>query len=72
MRPYAIETVFIFSAGMCVGAWLMEHSRASEVLAAHEKDGMTEKEMLKKGVMVTLEDGKIVIDPSRRKRWFKK
>lgn len=72
MRPYVIEVCFAFAAGMCVGAWLMEHSRASEVLAAHEKNAPIEKEMPKKGVMVTMEDGKIIIDPSRRKRWFHK
>lgn len=65
MRPYVIEAVMIFAAGMCVGAFLAEHART-----VTEEDPVLQKEEAKRGVLVTMEDGKIVIDPTKRRRWF--
>lgn len=68
MRPYAVEVIFSFAAGMCVGAFLMDRSKAREVLET--QNGGEEKVQQTRGVMVSMENGKIVIDPSKRKRWF--
>lgn len=70
MRPYVIEVIFAFAAGMCVGAYLNEKLKTEKVV--QEPSAKQEPEEPKKGVMVSMEDGKIIIDPSRRKRWFRK
>lgn len=70
MRPYVIEVCFAFAAGMCVGAYLNEKLKTEK--AVQEPIMKQEPAGPKKGVMVTMQDGKIIIDPSRRKRWFRK
>lgn len=68
MRPYVIETVFIFTAGLCVGAWLNERRHMEEaypVVEDPEQPKMDEP----KGVNVKLQDGKLVIE-RKKKRFF--
>ena len=74
IRPYVVEVCFAFAAGVCVGAWLMDRryarleqeKRSSEVFADNKEKNGHKKE----GYFVRFENGKIVIDPSKRKRWF--
>ena len=37
MRPYVIETVFIFTAGLCVGAWLNERRHMEDAYPVTEE-----------------------------------
>lgn len=79
MRPYVIETCMIFAAGLCVGAWLNEQRHMEEAMpepvkvkeietAPVQVEPKTEKK--KKGWYVSLKDGKLVIDPNGKKRFF--
>lgn len=76
MRPYVIETCFIFAAGLCVGAWLNERRHMEEAMpdvqeAQETKPAEVAKEpRKKKGWFVSLNNGKLVIDPSGKKRFF--
>ena len=78
MRPYVIETCFIFAAGLCVGAWLNERRHMEEDMSepVKVKEEVTpapaeqKVEKKKKGWYVSLKDGKLVIDPSGKKRFF--
>lgn len=69
MRPYVIETVFIFTAGLCVGAWLNERRHMEEAYPVVE-DPEQPKTDEPKGVNVKLQDGKLVIAPRKKKRFF--
>ena len=76
MRPYVIETCFIFAAGLCVGAWLNERRHMEEAMPdvpemSETKPAEVIKEpRKKKGWFVSLNNGKLVIDPSGKKRFF--
>lgn len=75
MRPYVVEVCFAFAAGVCVGAWMMERRRLQMEKEKQQSDAVlitepNKKEHKKEGYFVRMEDGKVVIDPSKRKRWF--
>lgn len=75
IRPYVVEVCFAFAAGVCVGAWMMERRRlqmekekqSDAVLITEQNPKEKHK---KEGYFVRMEDGKVIIDPSKRKRWF--
>lgn len=69
MRPYVIEVAFVFAAGFCVGAWLNERRHMEEMYpVVEETESVTKEEP--KGVNVKLQDGKLVIAPRKKKRFF--
>lgn len=75
MRPYVIETCMIFAAGLCVGAWLNERRHMEEAMPVVEEPKQPEvieasKKEKKKGWFVSLKDGKLVVDPTGKKRFF--
>lgn len=78
MRPYAIEVAMVFAAGLCVGAWLNERRHMEEAMpdvqetkeVASAVDMPVKETKKKKGWFVSLNNGKLVIDPSGKKRFF--
>ena len=79
MRPYVIEVAMVFAAGLCVGAWLNEQRHMEESMPEPVKTKEIETapapveqkaEKKKKGWYVSLKDGKLVIDPNGKKRFF--
>ena len=69
MRPYVIETVFIFTAGLCVGAWLNERRHMEDMYPVAEEPEEVKKDE-KTGVNVKLQDGKLVIAPRKKRKFF--
>ena len=78
MRPYAIEVAMVFAAGLCVGAWLNERRHMEEAMPEVQEqkevkptiETVTKEVKKKKGWFVSLSNGKLVIDPSGKKRFF--
>ena len=71
MRPYVIEVLMVFAAGLCVGAWLNERKHEQNSCIPIEEDPepvpvVTEKISAekKKGWFVSLQKGKLIIDPT--------
>lgn len=78
MRPYVLEVAMVFAAGLCVGAWLNERRHMEEAMpdvqemkeVAPAVDIPVKETKKKKGWFVSLNNGKLVIDPSGKKRFF--
>ena len=69
MRPYVIEVVFAFAAGAVIGAWLNERRHLEEAYPVMEEPEQPKTDE-PKGVNVKLQDGKLVITPRKKKRFF--
>lgn len=70
MRPYVIELAVVFAAGVCVGVFLAEHDNKPKPAEQTTPADTPKKKEDPAGVFVSMSDGKIIIDPSRRKKWF--
>lgn len=78
MRPYVLEVAMVFAAGLCVGAWLNERRHMEEAVPEVQEtkeiaptvDTPVKETKKKKGWFVSLNNGKLVIDPSGKKRFF--
>lgn len=78
MRPYVLEVAMVFAAGLCVGAWLNERRHIEEAMPEVQEtkevtpavDIPVKETKKKKGWFVSLNNGKLVIDPSGKKRFF--
>ena len=71
MRPYVIEVLMVFAAGLCVGAWMNEQKHQNEQTIPVEEEQEAKpvaiepvRQEKKRGWFVSLQKGKLVIDPT--------